>query len=176
MICKLTWHLRTCIDCRFHLVFVAGDLEALAGLLHPHHGHVGQQLLVGRGVDPGHGCLKLARLCCIEIQVRPNQDRGHFLALYLVRRASFWVSSMPKILFAYTKNTFCGSIRYRTCIWFWFADPNFMYRAQPCKLVKISSTFKSRRCYKILRIAQPSGVYNFRMSSSYDEERFTEND
>ena len=37
------------------LVFVAGDLEALAGLLHPHHGHIGQQLLVGRGVDPRHG-------------------------------------------------------------------------------------------------------------------------
>ena len=74
-----------------------------------------------------------ARLCCIEIQVRPNQDRGQFLALYLVRRANFWVSSVQKILFAYTKDAFCGSVRYRTCtIWFWFADPNFMYRAQPC--------------------------------------------
>ena len=37
-----------------HLVLVAGDLEALAGLLDPHHGHVGQQLLVRRGLDARH--------------------------------------------------------------------------------------------------------------------------
>ena len=29
------------------------------------------------------------RLCWIEIQARSNQDRGHFLALYLARRANF---------------------------------------------------------------------------------------
>ena len=37
-----------------------------------------------------------------------KQDRDQFLALYLVRRASYWVSPMQKILFAYTKDIFCG--------------------------------------------------------------------
>ena len=39
------------------------------------------------------------RLCCIEIQVQSNLDRDHFMVRYLVRRASFWVSIMHKILF-----------------------------------------------------------------------------
>ena len=43
------------LDALSYLVFVASDLEALAGLLHPHHGHVGQELLVRRRIDPGHG-------------------------------------------------------------------------------------------------------------------------
>ena len=46
----------------------------------------------------------------IEIQVRSNQVRGQFLVLYLVRRTNFWVSLLQKILFAYTTDTFCGSL------------------------------------------------------------------
>ena len=35
-------------------------------------------------------------------------------------------------LYSTTQDTSCGSFRYRTRIWFWVADPNFMYQAQPC--------------------------------------------
>ena len=79
--------------------------------------------------------LQSARLGRIEIQVRSNLDRDKFLALYLVRRTNFWVSLLQKILFAYTTDTFWGSFRYRTCIWFWFADPQFVVRSQPCQSV-----------------------------------------
>ena len=47
-----------------------------------------------------------ARFCSIEIQPQPSQDRDKLLALYLVRRFSFWVSPMQKILFAYIKILF----------------------------------------------------------------------
>ena len=72
-----------------------------------------------------------ARLCCIEIQVRSFQDRDQFLALYLARRSIFWVSPMQKILFPYTKDTFCGSLDTEPVSCMCIANPNFMYRAQP---------------------------------------------
>ena len=74
-----------------------------------------------------------ARLCCIEIQVRSILDRDQFLALYLARRSIFWVSPMQKILFPYTKDTFCGSLDTEPVSCICIADPNFMYRAQPCQ-------------------------------------------
>ena len=64
----------------------------------------------------------------IEIQVRSNQVRSQFLALYLVRRTKFLVSCVIKILFAYTRDTFCGSLDTEPVSWFWFADPYFLYR------------------------------------------------
>ena len=36
-----------------------------------------------------------------------------------------------KIFFAYNTDTFWGYFRYRTCIWFWFADPQFVAQSQP---------------------------------------------
>ena len=74
-----------------------------------------------------------SRLCCIEIQARSILDRDQFLALYLARRSIFWASPMQKILFPYTKDTFCGSLDTEPVSCICIADPNFMYRAQPCK-------------------------------------------
>ena len=65
------------------------------------------------------------------MQVRLNLDRDEFLALYLVRRANVWVSLPQKIHFPYTADTFWGSFRYRTYVWFWFADPQFVVQKQP---------------------------------------------
>ena len=76
-----------------------------------------------RDVDQQTLTRSRTRLGRIEIQVRSNLDRDEFLALYLVRKTNFWVSLLQKILFCYTTDTFWGSFRYRTCIWFWFADP-----------------------------------------------------
>ena len=59
-------------------------------------GRHGRQVRTGERAG-GHMVL-CTRLCCIEIQVRPNQNRDQFLALYLVQRASYWVSPMQKIL------------------------------------------------------------------------------
>ena len=67
----------------------------------------------------------------IEIQVRSNLDRGKILALYLVQRTNFWVSFTLKILFHYTKDTLGGSLDTEPVSSFWFADPNFEYRARP---------------------------------------------
>ena len=39
---------------------------------------------------------------------------------------------MQKILFAYNKDTFCGSLDTEPVSRICIADPNFMYRAQPC--------------------------------------------
>ena len=44
----------------------------------------------------------------------------------------FLGSCMIKILFAYTRDTFCGSLDTEPVSWFWFADPYFLYRSQPC--------------------------------------------
>ena len=74
----------------------------------------------------------IARLCCIEIQVRSNLDRGLFLVLYLACRASFWVLIMHKILFPNCGRYSGGSLEPRTCIGAGFGDPKFLYRAQPC--------------------------------------------
>ena len=71
------------------------------------------------------------RLCRIEIQVRSNLDRDHFLVWYLVRRASFWVSIMHKILFPHCGRYSAGSPEPRTCIGAGFGDPKLLYRAQP---------------------------------------------
>ena len=79
------------------------------------------------------------------------------------------VSFMQKILFAHTKDTFCGSVRYRTCTWFWFANPTITYQAQPCLLswAKIYSWtivcwgcgFRLRVCHNnILRIDANSAL------------------
>ena len=53
------------------------------------------------------------------------------MALYLVQRTNFWVSFTLKILFHYTKDTLGGSLDTEPVSWFWFADPNFEYRARP---------------------------------------------
>ena len=66
-----------------------------------------------------------AGLCCIEIQVRSILDRDQFLALYLARRSIFWVSPMQKILFPYTKDTFCGSLDTEPVSCICIADPKF---------------------------------------------------
>ena len=73
-----------------------------------------------------------ARLGRIEIQVRSNLDRGHFLALYLVQRTNFDVSLIEKILFAYTTDTLCGSLDTEPVSWYWFANPHFMFLSKPC--------------------------------------------
>ena len=64
---------------------------------------------------PDHRNAGLGR---IEIQVRSNQVRSQFL-----------VSCVIKILFAYTRDTFCGSLDTEPVSWFWFADPYFEYRS-----------------------------------------------
>ena len=74
---------------------------------------------------------RCARLCCIEIQVRLILDRDQFLALYLAWRSIFWLSPMQKILFPYTKDTFCGSLDTEPVSCICIADPNLMYRVQP---------------------------------------------
>ena len=56
---------------------------------------------------PDHRNAGLGR---IEIQVRSNQVQSQFLAPYLVRRTRFLVSCVIKILFAYTRDTFRGSL------------------------------------------------------------------
>ena len=68
----------------------------------------------------------VSRLGRIEIQVRSNLDRGQFSALYLVLRTNFEVSLIEKILFAYTTDTFCGSLDTEPVSWYWFADPHFV--------------------------------------------------
>ena len=40
-------------------------------------------------------------------------------------------SSIQKILFCYSKDTFCGSLDTEIVSWFWFADPLFLYRCIP---------------------------------------------
>ena len=70
----------------------------------------------------------------IEAKV-PNQDRWQFLALYLVRRIRFCGSSIQKILFCYSKDTFCGSLDTELVSWFWFDDPLFLFRFIPCRYI-----------------------------------------
>ena len=82
--------------------------------------------------------LRHPRLCCIEIQVRTILDRDQFLALHLARRSIFWVSPVQKILFPYTKDTFCGSLDTEPVSCICIAAPNFMYRAQPYATVSLT--------------------------------------
>ena len=60
--------------------------------------------------------LDLTRVGRIEIQVQSNLDQDKFFVLCLVLRTSFWVSSIQKIVFYYTKDTFLWFFRYGTCI------------------------------------------------------------
>ena len=108
--------------------FDSRALNGLRGLASVHIMVFHVLMLSGMRTDT-HG---QARLCCIEIQVRLILDRDQFLALYLVWRSIFWVSPVQKILFPYTKDTFCGSLDTEPVSCICIADPNIMYRAQPC--------------------------------------------
>ena len=85
----------------------------------------------GRALTAHVTLVREARLRCIAILVRPILDRQPFLALYLYRRSIFCVSPWQKILFPYTKDTFCGSLDTEPVSCIGIADPTLMYRAQP---------------------------------------------
>ena len=78
--------------------------------------------------------LDLTRVGRIEIQVQSNLDQDKFFVLCLVLRTSFLVSSIQKILFKYTKDTFCGSLDTEPVSWFCFAGPHFVVLSHPWDL------------------------------------------
>ena len=78
-----------------------------------------------------------SRLCCIKIQVRSILDRefgtNSWLCIWL-GDPYFGYRPCKRYLLAYTKDTSHGSLDTEPVSCICIADPNFMYRAQPCVL------------------------------------------
>ena len=73
--------------------------------------HAESSSAVVRAEEAGKNCFSVVLTLKIGLcsQSWPNQVRQQFLALYLVRRTTFWVSSSQKILFSHSKDTSGGS-------------------------------------------------------------------
>ena len=76
----------------------------------------GQQKNMGKKLMNAQKILPLFLASCLTAKVLQYRDTGlvdpgsgPILVLYLGRRSRFWVSLFQKILFAYNKDTFCGS-------------------------------------------------------------------